>query len=75
MQQGKKALEHANTRYHEVVPGDSLSKISGKYYSHIHKWPVIYEANRDVVGRNANLIKPGQQLLIPDLPTVHGISG
>ena len=29
-------------------------------------WPVIYEANRAVIGDNPSLIFPGQQLLIPE---------
>jgi hypothetical protein len=75
MRQGKKALERGNPRYHTVAPGDLLSKIAQKYYRNMHKWPVIYEANRDVVGNDPNLIKPRQRLLIPDLPAVRGIRG
>ncbi|HUT29099.1 MAG TPA: LysM peptidoglycan-binding domain-containing protein [Sedimentisphaerales bacterium] len=75
MRQGKKALERKNSRYHTVVSGDWLSKIARKYYGNMHKWPVIYEANRDVIGRDPNLIKPGQRLLIPELPAVKGIKG
>lgn len=72
-QQGKRGVEQRNARYHAVAPGDSLSKIARNYYGNMYKWPVIYEANRDVVGRDPNLIKPGQQFLIPELPTVRGI--
>jgi len=72
MRQGKKVLEQTNSRYHIVAPGDWLSKLAKKYYGNMHKWPVIYEANRDVIGRDPNLIKPGQRLLIPALPTVKG---
>jgi len=75
MRQGKKALEQTNPRYHSVAPGDWLSKIAQKYYGNMHKWPVIYEANRDMVGNDPNMIKPGQRLLIPALPTVSGIQG
>jgi nucleoid-associated protein YgaU len=32
------------------------------------KWSLIYVTNRDVIGGNPDLIKPGQQLLIPYLP-------
>ncbi len=75
MRQGKKALEQTNPRYHVVAAGDSLSKIAQKFYSDMHKWPVIYEANRDVIGIDPNIIKLGQRLLIPVLPTVNGIKG
>jgi hypothetical protein len=52
-------------RTYMVRPGDSLSKIAGVYYGNIHLWPRIYEANREVVGANPNLIQPGQILVIP----------
>jgi hypothetical protein len=75
MQRGKRALEGPNTRYHTVASGDWLSKIAAKYYGNLHKWPVIYEANRDVVGPDPNLIRPGQRLVIPPLPVVSGVRG
>jgi len=31
-------------------------------------WPAIYEANRAVIGADPDLIHPGQQFVIPDLP-------
>lgn len=75
MRQGKKALEQGNPRYHVVASGDSLPKIAQKFYGDMRKWPVIYEANRDVVGNDPNMIKLGQRLLIPVLPKVSGIKG
>lgn len=44
-----------------VVKGDTLSGIAKKYNT---TWQKIYEDNRDVIGDNPNLIKPGQQLVI-----------
>lgn len=73
IRQGKKALEQRSPRYHVVATGDWLSKIARKYYGDLYKWPVIYEANRDVIGPDPDLIKPGQRLLIPVLPKVVGI--
>ena len=73
MKQGKKALEQTNPRIHVVAPGDTLSKIAQKFYGDMRKWPVIYEANRDVIGIDPNLVKPSQRLLLPDLPKVSGI--
>jgi hypothetical protein len=58
-------------RYHVVVPGDWLSKLARTYYGSVNKWPLIYEANRKVIGSNPNLIRPGQRLLIPSLPLAH----
>lgn len=57
-------------RYHVVGSGDWLSKIAGHYYGDIHKWPVIYNANLEVIGHNPHAIKPGQRLWIPELPAV-----
>jgi hypothetical protein len=65
---GKHALELQNPRYHTVMPGDWLSKLAKTFYGDEFKWPIIYEANRDVIGKNPDLIKPGEKLLIPDLP-------
>ncbi|MCI8282407.1 MAG: LysM peptidoglycan-binding domain-containing protein [Lachnospiraceae bacterium] len=48
-----------------VVKGDCLWKIAKMYYGDGSKYPVIYNANRDVIGGNPNLIYPGQVLTIP----------
>ncbi len=55
-------------KVHTVAPGDWLSKLARHYYGNINKWPVIYAANTRTIGRNPDLIKPGQKLVIPDLP-------
>jgi nucleoid-associated protein YgaU len=52
---------------HTVVAGDNLSFISQKYYGHQGNFRLIYEANKDVIGDNMNLIRPGQKLRIPKL--------
>jgi LysM repeat protein len=52
-------------RIHEVVAGESLSKIALKYYGNGNKYMNIFEANRDILS-NPDLIKPGQKLRIPD---------
>lgn len=48
-----------------VVKGDSLSKIAQRFYGHANKWRKLYDANRQTVGSNPDLIKPGQVLTIP----------
>lgn len=48
-----------------VVKGDCLSSIARRYYGNASRWPVIYEANKSVIGGNPNLIYPGQVLTIP----------
>ncbi len=52
-------------RIHVVKPGDWLSKIAITYYGDMNKWDVIYKANRQTIGPDPNLIKPGQSLVIP----------
>lgn len=55
----KKSFEEL-TKY-TVVAGDNLSYIAKKYGT---TWQKIYEANKDVVGDNPNLIYPDQVLNI-----------
>lgn len=52
------------TQYHEVIKGDTLSKIAEHYYGDASLYPNIFEANRDILD-NPNLIKIGQKLRIP----------
>ena len=52
-------------RTYTVRPGDSLSKIAKTLMGDAKKWRVLYEANKDVVGGNPDLIQPGQVLKIP----------
>ena len=48
-----------------VVKGDCLWNIAKKFYGSGSKYTVIYNANRDIIGGNPNLIYPGQVLTIP----------
>jgi nucleoid-associated protein YgaU len=54
---------------HTVAEDEALSHIALKYYGSAakEKWMVIYEANKDVIGDNPNIIVPGQVLKIPEL--------
>lgn len=51
---------------HTVVSGESLSKIAKHYYGNAMKYPVIFEANRNIL-KNPDVIHPGQELVIPNL--------
>jgi hypothetical protein len=51
-------------RYYTVKPGDSLNKISYKFYRRYDKWPKIYRANRDKLAGPSSLT-PGQRIKIP----------
>lgn len=54
---------------HTVAQGETLSHISLKYYGSAvkAKYMIIYEANKDVIGDNPNMIRPGTVLNIPKL--------
>ena len=51
--------EQKGAKSYTVKSGDSLSKVFGS------NWRKVYEANKDVIGSNPNIIKPGQTLVIP----------
>lgn len=48
-----------------VVSGDCLWNIAKQFYGNGSMYTVIYDANREVIGDNPNLIYPGQVLTIP----------
>ena len=48
-------------KIYTVKSGDTLSEIANKYGT---TWQNIYNNNRDIIGSNPNLIKPGQVLKI-----------
>ena len=50
-----------------VQPGDSLSAIAKKLMGDANLWPKLYEANKDIIGDNPDLIHPGQEFTIPDV--------
>ncbi len=52
------------TQWHEVVSGDTLSKIAEKYYGDPGLFMQIFEANKDVL-TDPNRIRVGQKLRIP----------
>ncbi len=47
--------------------GDFLFSIAEKAYGDGNKFNVIYEANKDVIGPDPNVIIPGQVIFIPTL--------
>lgn len=52
--------------FYTIVSGDSLSKIAKRYYGDAMKYPLLFEANREVI-KDPNLIYPGQRIRIPKL--------
>ena len=51
-------------RVHQVVGGDTLSKLAKKYYGSANKYMDIFNANQDQL-KDPNLIKVGQKLKMP----------
>ena len=49
-----------------VKNGDCLWNIAKKFYGNGAKYTVIYNANKNVIGNNPNLIYAGQVLAIPE---------
>lgn len=54
----------ATITVHTVVSGDSLSKLAKHYYGNASLWPLIFEANRDLID-DYDEIFLGWQLRIP----------
>ena len=50
--------------FYTIKKGDSLSKIAKFYYGDAMKYPVLFEANREII-KNPDLIYPGQVLRVP----------
>ena len=65
MRASESSPEPATTQTYVVVKGDCLYTIARKFYGDGAKYIAIYEANREVIGGNPNLIYPGQVLTIP----------
>lgn len=53
------------SRTYTVKKGDCLWNISKRYYGKGSDWKKIYNANKKVIGKNPNLIYPGQKFVIP----------
>jgi nucleoid-associated protein YgaU len=51
------------TQWHEVIKGDTVSKIAEKYYGDPNLYPQIFEANKDIL-TDPNKIRIGQKLRI-----------
>lgn len=60
------SVDQKESVFHTVVGGDSLSKISNKYYGDMSKYMVIFEANQPMLS-DPDKIYVGQVLRIPSL--------
>ncbi|MEI6891190.1 MAG: LysM peptidoglycan-binding domain-containing protein [Pontiella sp.] len=60
------AARNQKHQIYHVVSGDTLTKISTKFYGDSEKWDIIYEANKDMM-RSAGDLRVGQTIVIPTL--------
>ena len=61
---GTAADSQAQSRFHTVAKGDTLSKISKEFYGDPNRYNAIFEANRPML-EDPDKIYPGQVLRIP----------
>lgn len=56
-------------KLHIVASNETLSHIALRYYGSAAKenWMIIYEANKELIGDNPNIIRKGMELFIPDI--------
>jgi nucleoid-associated protein YgaU len=54
------------TKTYTVDSGDNLSAIAKQELGDANRWREIYELNKDLIGKNPDLIQPGMELKLPD---------
>jgi len=62
--QGTEVKEGMSFKKYTVMKGDTLQKISQKFYGTTKKWTKIFEANRDTL-KGPNKLYPGKAINIP----------
>lgn len=53
---------------HKVAMGEDLFIIAELYYGDWPLWELIYDVNREQIGDNPELLEPGMELIVPELP-------
>lgn len=55
---------------HTLTETETLSHLALKYYGSADRpyWMVIYEANKEQIGPNPALVRPGMVIQVPELP-------
>lgn len=61
----KKSSKSSNSRIYIVKKGDCLWNIAKKCSGKGSNWRQLYNLNKKVIGKNPNLIYPGQKLTLP----------
>lgn len=64
MEPASPSSNDAHKEYYVVQKGDTLQKISQKFFGTTQKWTNIYEANKHVL-KSPDRIRPGQKIIIP----------
>ena len=65
---GAASAQEACSTY-EIQPGDSLRELTIEVYS-TEDFRIIFDANRDVIGNNPNIIRVGDVLTLPCLEDI-----
>ncbi|ABL79305.1 LysM peptidoglycan-binding domain-containing protein [Nocardioides sp. XL1] len=60
---------------HVVAPGETLTGITKETTGDPDNWQALYEANKDVIGSDPDLIYPGQVLVLPGTGAVDPDTG
>lgn len=58
-------MKSGTVKTYTVKAGDTLSVIAEKIYGDANEYQKIYEANKDAIGPDPDLIKEGLELTIP----------
>ena len=63
---GERGVQDATSaKTYTVKSGDTLSDIAQSEMGDANRWPELYAANKDAVGKNPDMIHPGLELTIP----------
>ena len=62
---GERGDQSPTTKTYTVKSGDTLSGIAQSEMGDANRWRELYEANKDAVGDNPDMIHPGLELKIP----------
>lgn len=62
----KKTIVKTTGVYEKVRKGSRLAQIARRHYGDAELWPIIYEANKDII-KNPDLIYKNMKLFIPDI--------